>query len=138
VKTYQLIAHTADFGIRLKGKDLPELFQKAALAVFDIVAQKKKNLSSGKKEIKISLHAEDIAGLFISWLNELLSLSATRKIIFSDIQILKLENNHLEALAKGEDIENYTLNTEIKAATYHDLELKQVPGGWQAKVIFDV
>ncbi len=44
----------------------------------------------------------------------------------------------IEAEAIGSDIKNYKVNTEIKAATYHELKLKKNIFGWQAEVVFDV
>jgi SHS2 domain-containing protein len=71
IKNYELIEHTADIGIKIKGKDLRELFINAALAMFDIIAERK-NSQGKRREIKIKQKAEDLGELFINWLNELL------------------------------------------------------------------
>jgi len=138
VKNYELIEHTADVGIKVKGNDLKELFRNAAAAMFDIIAEKKEPEIKKQAEIKIKQKADDLEELFVNWLNELLSLSATEELIFSDFQINKVDKNILQALAIGEDIKNYKVNTEIKAATYHQLKIEQTQSGWQAEVIFDV
>ena len=137
-KTYELIEHTADVGIKVKGNDLKELFRNAAAAMFDIIAEKKEPEIKKQAEIKIEQKADDLEELFVNWLNELLSLSATKELIFSGFQINKVDKNTLQAVAMGEDIKNYKVNTEIKAATYHQLKLEQTKTGWQAEVIFDV
>lgn len=137
-KNYELIEHTADIGIKVKGNDLKELFRNAAAAMFDIIAEKKEPEVKKQAEIKIEQKADNLEELFVNWLNELLSLSATKELIFSDFQINKVDKNTLQALAIGEDIKNYKVNTEIKAATYHELKLEQTKTGWQAQVIFDV
>ena len=41
MKNYELIEHTADVGIRVRGKGLNELFQNAAVAMFEIIAEEK-------------------------------------------------------------------------------------------------
>ncbi len=138
MKTYELIEHTADIGIRVKGSDLKELFRNAAAAMFDIIAEKKEPEIKKQAEIKIKQKADNLEELFVNWLNELLSLSATKELIFSGFQINKVDKNTLQAVAMGEDIKNYKVNTEIKAATYHELKLEKSSGGWQAEVIFDV
>ena len=148
MKNYEFIEHTADIGIRVKGDDLKELFKNAALAMFDIMAEKKSGIKpclpagrhqvSSIKEIMIKQKAENLEELFINWLNELLSLSATKELIFSDFKINKLDENNLQAAVIGEDIKNYKVNTEIKAATYHQLKIEKSQSGWQAEVIFDV
>ena len=137
MKNYELIEHTADVGIRVKGGDLKELFKNAALAMFEIMAEVK-NRAAEKKELKITLKADNLEELFINWLNELLSLSATKELIFPAFKITKLDERGLEAVLSGSDIKNYRLNSEIKAATYHQLKLQRLKSGWQAEVILDV
>ena len=141
MKNYELIEHTADIGIRVKGRELKELFKNAAQAMFDIIAEKKSQATSHKSQatrIMVKQKADSLEELFINWLNELLSLSATKELIFSDFQINKLDKNTLQAVAIGEDIKNYKVNTEIKAATYHELKIEREESGWLAEIIFDV
>jgi len=141
MKNYELIEHTADIGIRVKAKDLKELFKNTALAMFEIMAEEKSPVTrhqSPVKRITIKQKAQDLEELFVNWLNELLSLSSTKELIFSDFKINKLDKNNLEAEAEGEDIKNYKVNMEVKAATYHQLKIEDKGDFWQAEVIFDV
>ena len=138
MKNYELIEHTADIGIRVKGQNLNDLFRNSALAMFDIMAERKNPTVKKQEKINIEQQADNLEELFINWLNELLSLSATKDLIFSDFQISKLDENILQVIATGEDIKNYKVNTEIKAATYHALRLGKAESGWEAEVIFDV
>lgn len=139
MKNYELLEHTADIGIRVKASDLKGLFKNTALAVFDIMAEKSQEQSAAKPQLlHIKIKSEDSEELFVNWLNELISLSATKGIIFSDFKILKLDKNNLEAEVSGNDISGYKLNTEFKAATYHELKLKKADSGWIGEVIFDV
>jgi SHS2 domain-containing protein len=138
VKDYEFIEHTADISIRVKGSDLNALFRNTALAMFDIAAQKRKSQAGKKTRIKIELKSDNLDELFVNWLNELLSLSATKDLIFSDFKISNLDNGVIEAIAIGENTANYKVNTEIKAATYHQLKLEEIKTGWQAEIIFDV
>jgi SHS2 domain-containing protein len=141
VKNYELIEHTADIGIRVRGKDLRELFENAARAMFDIIAEKKPQVAGRKSQVKkiiIKQKAENLEELFVNWLNELLSLSAVKELIFEDFNIKKIDENNIEASATGSSVDNYRVNTEIKAATYHELKLEQTKAGCLAEVIFDV
>jgi len=138
LKAYKLIEHTADISIRVKASNLKSLFKNAALAMFDIIARKQKSKPAKKETLKISQEAEGREELFINWLNELLFLSATKRSIFTDFKIDKLSDDSIEAVAVSEDISNYKVKTEIKAATYHELQLKKTGSVWQAKVVLDV
>jgi len=138
VKNYEILEHTADIRLRVKAKDLPGLFINTARAVFEIITDSSELGIHKAKTIKIKLESEDLEELFVTWLNELLSLSAAKELIFSQFSIKKISKNGLEAEVSGEDAGNYKLNTEIKAATYHQLRIEENKEGWQAEVIFDV
>ena len=137
-KNYELIEHTADIGIRVKGKTLAELFKNAGLAVFEIIAEKKQSAAGKPETIKIEQSADNLEELFVNWLNELLSLSAAKELIFSDFQIYKLDKTALKAAAIGSNTNGYKVNVEIKAATYCELKMEKNSSGWMAEVIFDV
>jgi len=138
-KFYTLIDHTADICIKVKGKTLEDLFSNAGAAVFDIIAERQKE--SNKAELKkfvIEQEADNLDDLFINWLNELLSLSAAREVIFTEFKFNTLHDTFLSAVAFGEDSGDFKINTEIKAATYHELLIKKSAGGYSAQVILDV
>ena len=106
--------------------------------MFEIISEKNKAAAEKTEKISLKQKADAPDELFVNWLNELLSLSAVKELIFSDFQIKKIDENNLEAVLIGSSIKNYKINTEIKAATYHGLKLEKVPSGWQAEVILDV
>jgi SHS2 domain-containing protein len=137
-KLYEVIEHTADIGIRVKGKDLKELFSNAGLSLFDIAAEKKPIRDKKNITIGIEVKGDTREELFINWLNELLFLFATRQIIFTHFRIHALNEHSLKALATATSVRNYRVNTEIKAATYHMLKIRKQGSGWDAEVILDV
>jgi len=137
-KFYQLIEHTADIGIRIEAADLKGLFEKAAIAMFDIMAQRLENPGRKITTLKVTQSALDLEGLLVNWLNELLSLSATRGLIFTGFRIDDLNEKRIEAESEGEDIRGFKVSVEIKAATYHQLKITKTSFGWLAEVIFDV
>lgn len=106
--------------------------------MFDIMARKQKKEASAGKTFIVRQGAVNREELLISWLNELLSLSAVKGIIFNAFIIKKLGERSLEATVKGEDINSYKVETEIKAATFSGLVLKKSRSGWLARVVFDV
>ena len=71
--------------------------------------------------------------------SQLLYLLDTEGLVFGRFQV-DLRDLHLEAKAWGEpfDPEFHEMKTEIKAVTYHQLEVIQKDQDWQARVIFDI
>lgn len=135
---YKLIDHTADIGIFIEGKDLKDLFATAAYAMFSQMADLDK---VKEKEIKrIELEGENLEDLLIRWLNELLFFTDSG-YIFKKFDIEELAKTSLTASVKGEkiDFRKTQLKQQIKAATYHQLEIKKnTSGNWQTTIIFDV
>lgn len=139
IKNYALIEHTADIGMWLKAGNPEELFINSAEAMFDIMAER----VSGRKRQRLEKFlvtetGDNIEELFINWLNELLSLSQVKEKIFCEFAFEQFGEKNLRAVVSGEDIANYRVEKEIKAATYHELEVRKINSSWQAKVIFDV
>jgi len=138
MKPYELIDHTADIGIKAYGQDQKELFKNAAFAMFDIMA----DLQGLKTSVTVDIKKEapNAEELLVVWLDELLYNFYTKGIIFSNFDIIELDNTHIVAKAHGRHVgENRSrLKTEIKAATYHELKIENKDNLWQTQLIFDV
>ncbi len=135
---YTPIDHTADMGITVNGTDLEDLFRKAAQSIIQIMLRKSR--IKGSESLRISLDGEDLADLMVRWLGEILYLFDAEQKIVSDISMLEVNPTHLEAtvnVAAFRPGQNEIIN-EIKAVTYHQIEVTQKPEGWSARVIFDL
>ncbi len=138
MKRYRSIAHAADLGIEVYGKTLPELFQNAAFAFFDILLYKGK--VSAKLGEKISVSADDTEQLLVVWLSEFLYLFDTKRFLVSRIEIKKFQDNCLEAWAEGEifNAQKHSIKTEVKAVTYHGLKIEKKGSVYSTVIIFDI
>lgn len=138
MKTYEPINHTADMGIRVWGRTKKELFRNAAEGMFDLIAEKKGILP--KKKININVNAPDLRELFVSWLRELLYQYSAKGLVFKRFMISELTDTQLRAEAAGErmDLNEHIFKNDLKAVTYHGLEIRKTKAGWQTQVIFDV
>ena len=92
-----------------------------------------------KENIKVNLKEDNREELLISWLNELIFQFSARDFLPKQFKINKISENSLSADIRGEkiDLTRHKILAEIKAATYHELEIKKAAGGFQAKVILD-
>ena len=140
-KDYELLEHTADIRIMVKGAELKDLFANAARAMFDIISDQRPKTTDQRlknKKFTIKQKAESLDELFVNWLNDLLSLSSAKELIFSDFKIKKINEKEIEAQVSGRPAADYEINTEIKAATYHQLRIEKKKAGWEAEVVLDV
>jgi len=138
MKRYEQFPHTADIGVRVFGASLKELFENAAFAMFDIIADIEN--MTGEVTETFDLEAPDYEELLVSWLDELLYNFYTKQLIFNKFHIETLEEGRLRATAVGRPIgaNRNRLKTEIKAATYSGLKIKKTADGYSAEIIFDV
>ena len=138
MKRYEQFPHTADIGVRVYGSDLKKLFENAAFAMFDILA----DLEGLKTPVTqdFELTAPNNEELLIAWLDELLYNFYTKSIIFSEFKVAELAEGRLKAKAFGRPVgdNRNRLKTEIKAATYSDLKIKNTSDGYEVSIVFDV
>jgi len=147
MKAYNLIDHTADVGLKAYGKSLSEAFQNAAKGMFDIITDKSEIENIGQYNIK--LEADDLEQLLVDWLSELLYIHSTKNIVFihSTKNIvfgffkvdLDEKKKSLSATVFGEklDMSKHKIGSEIKAVTYHLLEVKKSKP-FYVQVLFDI
>ena len=133
----RFLDHTGDIGFEVRAATLEDLFRRSALGLYEILVER---LPSGaaEEEFEVDDDAPDL--LLRSFLSELLYRFLARRAILADFAELRIEGNRLRARARAAtfDPARDGLRTELKAVTYHQLEVKQDASGWSARVIFDV
>lgn len=137
-RRFEIIDHTADIAIKAYGATMKELFENAALGMFNIIADLEGIKSSA--EIYLKVEAPDAEELLVDWLEDLLYNFYTKNIIFSEFDIIQLTDTALSAKAKGRFIgENRNrLKAEIKAATRHGLKILKKDEKYETEIVFDV
>jgi SHS2 domain-containing protein len=135
---YTLLDHTADLGIRIFGTDLKDLFEGAGRALMHLMV--KAEIPNNTHSMKISISGRDLADLMVRWLGEILYLFAGERLLVTSIRMGSVSASHLDATLETVPFEPERHETlrEIKAVTYHQIEVTEMPNGWEAKVIFDV
>jgi SHS2 domain-containing protein len=137
-KKYELIDHTADFGIRVFGFNSRELFSNAAWALFDRLTEME--AISGNDSCKITVFGDDWPDLMVNWLREVLYLWNGKERLVKSVEILSLSEKKLSAKIYFDAYtpNRHIIKTEIKAVTYHQVYVKSGPFGWEAGIIFDI
>jgi len=129
----------ADLGFTIKAKTLIDLFIQAGKKLTQLQAKK----IIGQKEKKIELAAPTATDLLYQFLTELLFLKDRDQFLANqfDLTISQRDNQYqLQGTIKGGSLpqDPQLVLTDIKAVTYHQLEVKQTKSGWQARVVVDV
>ena len=129
---------TADTAFVAYGKDLNELFDNAALAMFEVMINTNQIKPKVKKKIKVT--GNDLQSLMFNWLNNLLLFVDSENLAFSVFKTKVDEKKFtLNAIFKGEKInpKKHETRTAVKACTYHQMKIEK-NGIWKARVILDI
>lgn len=141
-KKYEYLEHTADIKFLAYGDTLEEVFENAALAMFNVIIDTEK--VSGETAKEVSLKSPDLESLLVDWLSELLYLFEVDEIVFWKFRVEEIKEEEewysIKALASGEGYypESHPFETEIKAVTYNQLKLEKTDEGWRAQVVVDI
>ena len=132
------IDHTGDIGIVVTAPDRGQLFERAAWGLFSVLTEP--STVAPREAHAITVDGTDPDDLMVKWLSELNFLHVTRHVLFSKFSIDELKATRLAATAWGEpvDSERHTVYTEVKAITYHQLEIEETDDGWRVQIIFDM
>ncbi|MHC1605698.1 MAG: archease [Candidatus Methanofastidiosia archaeon] len=138
---FEIIDHPADIGFRAKGKTLEETFENAGIAMYFLLVYDK----TFGKDVKIDfeIEAEDLPALNYDYLEHLLILFDTESFVAEeiDVSVQKKKNSYLlRARLGGNRIDGLLVERQydVKAVTYHMMEVKKVGMHWIIQVIVDI
>jgi SHS2 domain-containing protein len=138
MERFRILEHPADIGFEAFGSTREEVFANAARALFHLMVDLDSVEPRGA--VLIEVEGSDPASLLVNWLSELLYLDDAEGWLFSEFEVERLNDRSLAARARGEkfDRTRHRAKLQVKAITYHQLELEKAPEGWQARVYVDV
>jgi SHS2 domain-containing protein len=135
---FEVFEHTADLGLRIRAASRTELFVEAARGLFSVLSA---NLQAVRcvEQRTFEIPGDQDDYLLFDWLNELLYTFDTERLLLVEYEI-DLDGGGLRAIARGEPIDRtrHDLDHEVKAITYHGLQVTQDHDGWLAEVIVDI
>ena len=141
VKTkFRFLEHKSDVLFKAFGKNLKELIENSAEAMLFTISST--NRIKPDKKIKIHVKSSDIENLFIDTLNLVLAKSDAEEVFFNKVKIEKLDakKHELTATCFGAGQTPDLGKTAVKAATFHEFELKKdkKKGRWSVRILLDI
>ena len=126
--TYRNLEHMTDAFIEVNGETLEEAFEIAGIAVVDTILDVKSVEKTTERKLEVS--SVDLMGLLYNWLEEIIILIITDGFAAQSFHvriITKPDRYFLIATIGGEpvDFDKHHFKLEIKAPTYHLMEIKQ-------------
>ncbi|RAP51567.1 MAG: hypothetical protein BZ133_02850 [Methanosphaera sp. SHI613] len=131
---------TADIGIEVTSSNLNDAFINSALATMNLVTDVDK-IEAVKTEM-VDLESEDLDALLYDWITEIIMLMNSDFFIASryELNITRDDNYKLHATLHGDvyDTTKYNYKTEVKAITYHLMQIEQDDDKYHLRFIVDI
>ncbi len=138
---YEYLPHPADVRFSAYGSTLEEVFEQAAYAMFHVIIDT--TTLNPERSVDIKLESEGLENLLYDYLSELLYLFEVEEIVFGQFRVDSIEKAdgsyilHGQASGENLNLERHSFETEVKAVTYHQLEVTKEKDGYSAHVIVD-
>jgi len=135
--SYEWVDHTADFRLVGRAPSQKALFALVAEAMFELIVDRSN--AQPVETVTVEVSALDAQALMVQWLNELLYRFEADGLLPLRFEIKRLTGTYLEAEVSGDrfDPDKHEVMAEIKAATYHHLQVARHGDEWHAEVVFD-
>lgn len=125
--SYKSLEHATDAIFEVTAPNLEEAFVIAAKSVIETILDV--NTIEEKEEKTLVVSGKDLSYLLYNWLEELIILTITDGFAAKRITVNIEKNAEYKILARfwGEqiDIKKHHFKVEIKAPTFHEMEVKQ-------------
>ncbi len=137
--TWRFEEHTADAILHVEAPSLEALFEAAARGLAAAIAGEAARRIEPRERVRVEVEARGVERQLVRFLNELLYLFDTQRFVVAGARV-DLRDDAVEATLHGERVEQVEGDMqEVKAATYHGLEVQRTPDGrWTADVVLDL
>jgi len=134
-KRFELLEHTADIRIKIFGSSKEDLIKNALAGMASI--QKEDVLNKKAAIIRpIFVESIDLSALVVDFLGEVLALSDSNQEVYTVIVFKEFSDTIIDAELKGISVDQF--DEDIKAVTYHGADVREVAGGLEVTIVFDI
>lgn len=135
---FSLFDHTADVGVNVWAPTLAELVRPAGDGLYAVIGEL---VAAETAEAEtFDLKGDEAALLLRDYIAELLHRFERQHLRATEVDVEVFDDARLAARCQFArvDMQRSQLEREVKAITYHRLEIKPVAGGFQATYIVDI
>jgi len=135
---FELVNHTADLAIRARGRTFPELVLHAARGLCSLLADAGRLEPQGPSR-RVEAAGDTRERLLVGCLREVLALETLDGLVPVRVEPVSGDDSRIVldvATVPLDKARDYLL-ADIKAVTYHDLQVRETPQGLEATIVFD-
>ena len=135
---YEIFDHTADMGMRVVAPTMSDLLAPAMDGLYAMIGELA--TAGTTTTVHLALAGDDPSIMLRDFLDELLVLFDRDKriAVALDDAALTADGLRVAVQTRAIDEDRCVFFREVKAITYHALDIVSVPGGFQATIIMDI
>jgi SHS2 domain-containing protein len=135
---FRILEHPSDLGIEATGRTLTRAFEESARGLISVILDVSQIQPRESREI--ALQGSDQAQLLVRWLSEILYLYDGQGFVCADFHIARLSKTALVGTVHGEPFvaSKHRTYLDVKAITYHQLQIDEDELGALVRVYFDI
>ena len=139
--SYKFIDHTADIACKVSGDTLEELFTAAVEAWRNSVVEETKCCERESKKFKLKASSKE--QLLVDFISEINYYLFTKNWLFNLVLELEIKEKNdswnlsteIEGMPVSQDVE---IKQEIKAITFHQLNIEKKGNKYSTLLVFDI
>jgi len=132
---YEEIIHTADVSLRVWAPTVEQLFRQSAEGMYDLMKVTVLETTGEPIIKKFYLEAIDLESLLVLFLSEILFIVEEESLAFVNLD-LQMDGTQLDIKMEGKSIRSDYF--EIKAVTFHQLNIQQKQDRYSVVIVFDI
>jgi SHS2 domain-containing protein len=136
---YEFLEHTADVKFTSHGRTFEEALENACRATTSVMTDISK--IENNKIIDVIIKSKSKESLVYDLLEKLIYLADTEGFLLGEVKInIKRQNDEfvLSANLRGDNAESYDVHTQIKAATYNDMQIIEEDNYYTITAVLDI
>ena len=133
---FRFLDHTADVQVECRADSFAGLLVKAADALYAIALHQRDDGCGETRTVAVSGDTRE--EILVRWLQELIFLLETEHFVAARIAFADPIGDTATAQMEGYCCAPAGRAQEVKAATYHGIEVRETGGGFLARITFDL
>ena len=133
--SFEFLSHTSEVILKVEAGSKEDLFREALRGEMSFL---KDGILDFKPTVERKIHISslNLEILLVDFLNEALYMASRYKEVYPDMDIIKLSDGSIEAKLKGVEVDSF--DRDIKAVTFHNLDIIYKDGKYICEIVFDV
>jgi len=135
---WETFEHTADVGLAGRGDTLGELLEALGEGLAELLCRRASVRPAERHTLTVE--ADDVESITVDFLARLLTWTQVERFCVHAVRVTSASPTRVEAVITGEptDPARHELGDEVKAVTYHMLEVRHDGNVWHGRVLLDL